>query len=145
MNSDLFNYNPVLFTLCRRMPSSGQRQHQNQRPQRSRQAILPPQLPAAPLQALLLPQSAPLRPLSRRAVIPLKPLLLPAETMTVTPHTNDEAYHASQCLQFDTVVRHTLSTWVLFSVSNLSWTAEAPCAPEAAGLAAGSLELNCTV
>ena len=78
----------VLLTRCRRMRSSGQRQPQSQRHQLRQLAVLPSQLPAAaPLQqARLQSPLALLRPLSRRAVTPLRPLLPPAETMMVTPY-----------------------------------------------------------
>lgn len=81
------NPDSVLLTLCRRMPSSGQRQHQSRRRQQSRPAVLLPQLPAAaPLEAPPWPRLVPRMPLGRKAATPPRPLLLPVETMMVTLH-----------------------------------------------------------
>lgn len=80
------NQNFALLALCRKMPYSGPRQHQSQRPRQSRLAAQPLQLLAATLlqQAQLWPPSARRRQLNRRAATLLRRLLLPVETMMVT-------------------------------------------------------------
>lgn len=92
------NLNPALFIPCRKMPCSGQRQHQSLRHQQSRLAAPLPRLPAAaPLQqAQLWPLLGLLRQLSRRAATPLKRLLLPVETMMVTLHLTQVTNHEPQ-------------------------------------------------
>lgn len=92
------NLKPALFIPCRKMPCSGQRQHQSLRHQQSRLAAPLPRLPAAaPLQqAQLWPLLGLLRRLSRRAATPLKRLLLPVETMMVTLHLTQVTNHAPQ-------------------------------------------------
>lgn len=72
-------------TYCRRMPFSGQRQRQSQSCQQCPPVapLPPPPAAAHPPPVPLWLQPAPLKPLNRRAVTLLRPLLQPVETMTV--------------------------------------------------------------